>query len=1466
MGLNADEASVSSHAVNKDDETLDEDGTHIQDLGPEPASSMDIPKEEEAAAPAPVEEVPVKMEKTDDEPTAEPEPVEPHDPEENAQLAVGSEDKQDEVTSPRKAGGKGKKRLLKGLDVSEKDAAEALGEGEDDGPRYQTNRAAAMLAKSKLNVAATATTTAPMATTTTTTTAKEAAPAVPTNAAKEPSRRGGWNRGTGRGAAVSAAANARLVPVVIEWVQCDTCGKWRSVSPSIGSNSLPDQWVCADNTWDTKFNHCEAPEQTEEEAKAMYDIPSAMGPPSLDPPRVKRESSDAGGSVETPSRGDHEPINRGGRGGGRGRGGARGRRGMSANSNANNASDDSGDDDEAPTSHRASRRNVNYAQADDPDYGRSTQKRRSSGVGAAAGRGAGRSARDLNASFATAAAEEVAIAAVDWVQCTKCAKWRKVPPHIDVNSLPDVWLCNMNNWNPAVAKCSAPEEVDEPVETPTAMATMAVATTPGRGHAGGGRGGGHNAARSAQHQAILQQMIAANAAAMAAAANAPPLAPGEIKRTQWVQCERKNCQKWRKVPAYIDISKFPAKWYCDLNFWSPDRAFCDVAEDVDSDEERKRKEARNNRNLLLGSNKGSAQLSYRRIIYGNDGKVRAQFAEKTKLGNGIFTYPVSARRNVSEDEEETHYFYKEEHEPVRRVSYWWSTSFDDRLHQLHPHSLKVNETAPGPQPTTTATATTTAEPATTSTSRKEATKEAAESFEFSLSSSSSSAAAAASETPQPVVSSYLIDTARRLHQMATGAVPAAWTTPHLHDTRALDAIDHVNSLTLYQRMTVETVVVRTLLTATTMAHVLFTELMAMLRDAQFLDPVHDACRFFLIDQKPAVVDVVHRMEERGEVEVAYTRDNKLVITLLPSMETLKQELAARRACLQAQWQQQHPRRSAAFDPRQRKCFQGKYAVGGGGGEALGKAIDVSAAASTGAANNSNNNNGTATAAPTATAAAAANAMANVSDNTLRAVAMANNLPFRTNEDGSFVAQYPSSGPFKIPLSSAVVANLRAAVAPVLSYEESMIVAAAFSNGKASSSSSSGSAAQGGAHGGAAGAANGPGGLGPGGRGKRGGGGGGRGRGRGRGGAAATAPADGSAAAAAATERPGAGRGATKRAAKAAADAAAAAAAAAALATSPAPAAASPAPLSATATPSTDAAEAGAEKKGRKPQPKRTSPSGADDANSDGADAAMAVDATASMDDDDDADSVGSQSSGPSTLEQVPKADDDADSSSDDEDPDDADGDKTQSDDDDADDGDADADDDGGDSSDGDDGDADEKSTGSRASAAKNAPREDDGDSDDDNDDDSDDDNAKGDEANAASGSDDDSQHGDAKAADDATAATSEADHDDGDDAAPAATGAMDVDDGDAAVVNGEDQTTHTAAEDATLDGAASDRASDSDGDVDAEPGDEQPSSTGGVEAKNLAASVTDEGIASPAVAEDAAPSSAMDVDEEATAQ
>ena len=37
-----------------------------------------------------------------------------------------------------------------------------------------------------------------------------------------------------------------------------------------------------------------------------------------------------------------------------------------------------------------------------------------------------------------------------WVQCEhqNCGKWRKVPAHIDPESLPDKWTCSMNHWDP----------------------------------------------------------------------------------------------------------------------------------------------------------------------------------------------------------------------------------------------------------------------------------------------------------------------------------------------------------------------------------------------------------------------------------------------------------------------------------------------------------------------------------------------------------------------------------------------------------------------------------------------------------------------------------------------------------------------------------------------------------------------------------------------------------------------------------------------------------------------------------------------------------------------------------------------------------------------------------------------------------------------------------------------------------
>jgi hypothetical protein len=41
--------------------------------------------------------------------------------------------------------------------------------------------------------------------------------------------------------------------------------------------------------------------------------------------------------------------------------------------------------------------------------------------------------------------------------------------------------------------------------------------------------------------------------------------------TQWVQCERQNCKKWRKLPAHVNMSTLPEKWYCEMNKWDTER-------------------------------------------------------------------------------------------------------------------------------------------------------------------------------------------------------------------------------------------------------------------------------------------------------------------------------------------------------------------------------------------------------------------------------------------------------------------------------------------------------------------------------------------------------------------------------------------------------------------------------------------------------------------------------------------------------------------------------------------------------------------------------------------------------------------------------------------------------------------------------------------------------------------------------
>lgn len=54
------------------------------------------------------------------------------------------------------------------------------------------------------------------------------------------------------------------------------------------------------------------------------------------------------------------------------------------------------------------------------------------------------------------------LAAVTWVQCDTCQKWRKLPPNME-DALGEVWTCNMNKWAPNGGSCEDPEDAEDPI-------------------------------------------------------------------------------------------------------------------------------------------------------------------------------------------------------------------------------------------------------------------------------------------------------------------------------------------------------------------------------------------------------------------------------------------------------------------------------------------------------------------------------------------------------------------------------------------------------------------------------------------------------------------------------------------------------------------------------------------------------------------------------------------------------------------------------------------------------------------------------------------------------------------------------------------------------------------------------------------------------------------------------------------
>ena len=279
-------------------------------------------------------------------------------------------------------------------------------------------------------------------------------------------------------------------PDEAQWAQCDKCAKWR-VIPAAVVASLPQQWYCADNVWDPKRASCDAPEQTAKQAakekkrrKRLQQQRLAaaeaaataslgvepVGAPIVEPVVEPEVPHGGGGGTVKPKRASpvlelsaagqtesHPPES----------------------ISALRPTDTLVATSQAPPPGAPPRPEKKSSKKDDgplvaPSVPTDAEAAALAAVDKKRGRGRPRravaeplpketkdpakepSARNNSQTSASQASQ------VDenqeWVRCDRCEKWRKLPPHVSADDLPDVWYCSLNTWNPASASCDAPED------------------------------------------------------------------------------------------------------------------------------------------------------------------------------------------------------------------------------------------------------------------------------------------------------------------------------------------------------------------------------------------------------------------------------------------------------------------------------------------------------------------------------------------------------------------------------------------------------------------------------------------------------------------------------------------------------------------------------------------------------------------------------------------------------------------------------------------------------------------------------------------------------------------------------------------------------------------------------------------------------------------------------------------------
>jgi hypothetical protein len=149
-----------------------------------------------------------------------------------------------------------------------------------------------------------------------------------------------------------------------------------------------------------------------------------------------------------------------------------------------------------------------------------------------------------------------------WVQCNRCDKWRSLPMTVDPRTLPEVWTCELNMYDPARMSCEAPEEEYTKEEEQQDLPLKSF------------------------FKIWVKRLKSGDRAEARLSSSAVTRNKKRKLDTEWIQCSNPSCGKWRAISKGIESANLikrlnknkrfggDTNWFCSMNSWDDTTASC----------------------------------------------------------------------------------------------------------------------------------------------------------------------------------------------------------------------------------------------------------------------------------------------------------------------------------------------------------------------------------------------------------------------------------------------------------------------------------------------------------------------------------------------------------------------------------------------------------------------------------------------------------------------------------------------------------------------------------------------------------------------------------------------------------------------------------------------------------------------------------------------------------------------------